>query len=380
MSEPNYKSYQRGENLVEIKRFKEALLEFNEFLSADPQNYHALCNVSFCHLELDELRTAIGFANQAIAVSPESEWAYRLKSIIFRYSGDHVESLKAAKEAVSKAPNFEYSLNALIQAQINNFKLEDAKQTLDLMLQVAPDSESAHEALGLIDCKMDRFASAEKHFRQALKINPESSQSLSNLGSVYLEQSQRGFGPLKKSRLGKMAKDCFLAALKINPNLAIAKANLAAAENNRFFISSQKNRIVLSSFVFFIAIIIFARIINSFIPQIVNIYTPYQPRMYYVGINLIVAFFLIICTTHHFFLRRSDISIENLNRFYRKNKILVAIYSVVLLSPQIIGALFFVFLDIEMGSLAFVILFLTGAAFFASAIKIYQYFENEILE
>lgn len=380
MPEPDYKILQRGETLAEINRFREALAEFYKFLAAQPENYTALCQVSRCHYELNELKIALKFANAAIAAAPAGEWAYRLKSIIFRASGNHRESLAAAEESVSKAPNFIFPLQTLAYAQINNFRLDDAEKTLKLMLETAPADAMTHDTCGFLALKREDYAAAEKHFLEALKIDAESANSLNNLGVIYLETSQRIFGIFKKSEFGRKAKECFLSALKINPNSALARQNLQVAENNRFYFGSQKNRIVFRFFLFFAAMIIFSRVVNGFIPLMINLFTPYKPWMFYVGINIVFIFFVILSLLNLFFLRRSSISLDNLNRFFGKNKRLTVAYCVMLLVPQLIGGLFFAFLEIGMSSLAWIILILTGAALFFAAVKIFQYFDNQILE
>lgn len=132
MPETDFKILQRVESLAGIGRFKEALPEFYKFLSSQPENYLALCHISRCHYELNDLKTALKFANAAIAAAPEGEWAYRLKSFIFRASGNHQESLKAPQQCVSKAPHFIFSLQTLAYAQINNFRLDDAEKNFEV--------------------------------------------------------------------------------------------------------------------------------------------------------------------------------------------------------------------------------------------------------
>ncbi len=178
MPEPDFKILQRAESLAGIGRFKEALPEFYKFLSSQPENYLALCHISRCHYELNDLKPALKFANQAIAAEPEGEWAYRLKSFIFRASGNHQESLKAAQECVSKATHFIFSLQTLAYAQINNFQLDKADKTLKSMIQIAPEDLATYDALGFLALKREEYETAEKYFLQALAIDAESANSL----------------------------------------------------------------------------------------------------------------------------------------------------------------------------------------------------------
>lgn len=380
MPEPNLKILQRGESLAGIGRFKEALPEFYKFLSSAPENYLALCHISRCHYELNDLKTALKFANAAITAGPESEWAYRLKSFIFRASGNHQESQKAAEECVSKAPYYIFSLQTLAYAQINNFRLDEAEKTLRLMLQIAPDDAVTHDACGFLALKREDYEAAEKYFLEALKIDAESANSLNNLGFIYLEKSQRVFGTFKKSAFGGKAKECFLSALKINPNFVLARQNLEAAENNRFYLGSRKNRVVLKWFLLSVSMSIFSRIAVEFVPPLIKLFTPYEPQLFYTGVNLIFIFFVLIALFNMISLRRAAVPIENINRFADKNVRVKTAYYLMLVVPQLIFGFFIAFLENDMSALAWIILIFTGVGLFAAVVKVFQHFDNQIAE
>jgi len=215
---------------------------------------------------------------------------------------------------------------------------------------------------------------------QALKIDPESPNSLNNLGFIYLEKSQNVFGMFKKSEFGRKAKECFLSALKINPNFELPRQNLQAAENNHFYLGSLKNRIILKSFLFFILIIIFSRVIIEFIPPVINLFTPYEPQLLFIGSNVISIIFVIFSLIQLFFLRRSAATVDSLNTAFGSPKKMIAHYCVGVLVPQLIGGLFFAFLEYGISLLALLILLLTVAGLLFAAIKVVQYFDNQILE
>jgi tetratricopeptide (TPR) repeat protein len=380
MPEPDFKILQRGESLAGIGRFKEALPEFYKFLSSEPENYLVLCHIARCHYELNDLKTALKFANAAIAVGPEGEWAYRLKSFIFRASGNHQESLKAAEECVSKAPHLIFSLQTLAYAQINNFRLDDAEKTLKLMLEAAPDDALTHDACGFLALKRENYEAAEKYFLQSLKIDAESANSLSNLGFIYLEKSRTVFGMFKKSELGKRAKECFLSALKINPNFILAQQNLEAAENNRFYLGSRKNKVVFKWFLVSISMSIFSRIAVEFVPPLINLFTPYKPQLFYAGVNLIFIFFILISLFNVFLSRRAAVPLENIDKFARKSVKVKAAHCLMLVLPQLIFGFFLAFLENDMSALAWMILIFAGAVLYITTLKVFQYFDGQVEE
>ena len=380
MPETDFKILQRGESLADIGRFREALPEFYKFLSSEPENYLALCHITRCHYELNELKVAIKFANAAIAAGPEGEWAYRLKSFIFRASGNHRESQRAAEECVSKAPHSIFSLQTLAYAQINNFRLDDAEKTLKLMLQIAPDDAITHDTCGFLALKREDYETAENYFLQSLKIDAESANSLNNLGFIYLEKSRTVFGTFKKSEFGKRAKECFLSALKINPNFALAQQNLEAAENNRFYLGSRKNRVVFKWFMVSISMTIFSRIAAGLVPPLINVFTPYEPQLFYTGVNFIFICFLFLSLFNFFLSRRAAVPLENIDKFARKNVKVKAAHCFMFVLPQLIFGFFLAFLENDMSALAWIILIFAGVGLFVAAVKAFQYFDGQVEE
>lgn len=95
---------------------------------------------------------------------------------------------------------------------------DDARIQYETVLSIEPHHATAHHMLGRISDMSKQFEEAERHYLEALSANREDGYLLSDLGYSYLQQG----------RLGE-ARQYLMQAVTREPNLAIAKVNLAAA-------------------------------------------------------------------------------------------------------------------------------------------------------
>ena len=95
---------------------------------------------------------------------------------------------------------------------------DDARIQYETVLSLEPHHATAHHMLGRISDMSKKFDDAERHYLEALSANREDGYLLSDLGYSYLQQG----------RLGE-ARQYLMQAITREPDLAIAKVNLAAA-------------------------------------------------------------------------------------------------------------------------------------------------------
>ena len=221
----HFKHLQRGQLLIDVERWREALHEFHQYLSGHPDNYHALCQAALCHISLKEHQQAYDTTKRAIEASPEDEWAYRLQSINFTENGEPRRALEAARMCVEKAPYLWESHHCLFWAQANCGEYDAAEITLKTVLEMSPDKYESHAAAAYLALQRNQYDESEKLYLEALKLNPESVIALNNLGTIYLHYAQTGKGRHYKQRSIEM----FERAVKMQPTFKLGQQNLSAA-------------------------------------------------------------------------------------------------------------------------------------------------------
>lgn len=225
IAENFFKYIQRADLLMEVARWREALHELNQHLRNYPDDYYALCKTALCHYELKEFQLAYDASKRAIEADPDDEWGYRLQSSIFTENGERKRSLDAAKLCIEKEPESPYAIQCLFWAQANYGALDDAEVTLRSLLELIPGTADAHEAAGFLALERKKFDDAEKHYLEALALDPESVNALNNLGVVYLQLAESGRGLHYK----KKSVEMFQRAVKVQPTFKLAQQNISAA-------------------------------------------------------------------------------------------------------------------------------------------------------
>ena len=216
MNDQEYNSIKKAEALIEIERQREAVPILTKIYAGNPQNFRAACLLTRCFYELNENEEALKYAEKAIQIEPENEWAHRLRSIALGELGKKKESLKSAEEAVRLAPDEPHALQTLANALLRCGKQEEAKSIVEKVLEIAPDSENSHLTAGGVYLDLQYYHLAEKHYRQALRINPLSYNAQNNLGIVAV----------RRDRKSENAVEYFAEAVKLEPANNLAVENL----------------------------------------------------------------------------------------------------------------------------------------------------------
>lgn len=99
---------------------------------------------------------------------------------------------------------------------IREQRLDDARTAFNEVLQTIPDHATAHHGLAMVGDLSEKWADAEYHYKQALKIRPRDAGLLNDLGYSYLLQN----------RFHEASRYLSQAA-EINPQHEKAQENLA---------------------------------------------------------------------------------------------------------------------------------------------------------
>lgn len=221
------------EHLTEIERWREAVPLLIKIIAADPQNFHANCLLSLCQYHLRDFRKAVEFAERAIAAEPEVEWGHRLRSVALMEAGEKKEALRSAEEAVKLAPDEPFALQTLANALLTCGKTRRAREIALKMRDEFPEMEASFFVLGNVYLQRGDPYEAERCFREALRLNPTSSDARNNLGVALLRQDAKKQNTLFKAEKlliiesqDDEIQNHFTEAVRLNPGHETAVENL----------------------------------------------------------------------------------------------------------------------------------------------------------
>jgi tetratricopeptide (TPR) repeat protein len=216
----------RADFLIDNLRFKEALKEINNELSADPDNPSAYSLLSTCLVGLNNYSDAVEAAHKAISLAPEWSYSYANLAYALQLTKDidgAIQSINTAIELAPEEANYYLKLSYLYAVKRNWEKsLEAAREGLNF------DPES----LDLINCKavalskLKSYQEAKSCLMTAFEINPENKYSQYNMGIFLLDQEG----------LTDEAEGYFRNALRIDPNFIVAQNGLNEISKRRFWL------------------------------------------------------------------------------------------------------------------------------------------------
>jgi tetratricopeptide (TPR) repeat protein len=202
-----YMLLERARLLMEQGRTNDAIREVKLFLQKYPEHDEALSLYARCLYDKNEIDEGIQVILQAIRIDPENSFYFYLLAFGYYKKDQHFAALDNLNRAISLNPyNPEYfGLTAFVHLEEKDFKLalekadeglaldpenitclnarstalnklkrtDDAIETMQDALAQDPDNEFTHATVGWNFLEKGKHKEAAKHFREALRINPD---------------------------------------------------------------------------------------------------------------------------------------------------------------------------------------------------------------
>ena len=199
---------ERGRLLLTQRRTAEAEKEFRQALANDPHNPIVLALLAECYLDSKRFAEALELSQQAVGMGPTNPFLQYTLARAFFYNKNTVKAreaiheglrlnpydadffyldahiyfyeekweacLSAAEKGLEINPESVNLINLRAQALIKLNRKKEAAQTLDFALHKAPEDSFSHANKGWVAIEQDQYEVAIRHFREALRLNPES--------------------------------------------------------------------------------------------------------------------------------------------------------------------------------------------------------------
>jgi tetratricopeptide (TPR) repeat protein len=199
---------QKASLLIDQRRYELAEPELTAAMAEEPNNAFAHAYMAFCLLARKDYERATEFAQRAIHLRPDLALGYSVAAIVWRsrnyldkaeasireaiaisphdpdyhvtlsgikyHQRDWATALQAAETALSLNPEHIDALNLRAESLRKLGRVQDARVELQNALRVDPDSADTHATLGWACLQNGDRAKASEHFREALRLDPDS--------------------------------------------------------------------------------------------------------------------------------------------------------------------------------------------------------------
>lgn len=183
--------HERVDALLDMNRPEEAEKLIRQELSEFPEDAYWLGTLARAQLAQNKFNDAQELLFSALSADPDFAWNYFLLSIVSRNLRNFGQELKTAQKAAELTPEEPLFLQRLAEAQLQKGEIKNARETLNQVTKLEPDSIEAFELFGDIEFQLENYAAAEKAYRQALKFDPEKISLLNDLARSLLGQKKK---------------------------------------------------------------------------------------------------------------------------------------------------------------------------------------------
>ena len=161
-------------SLAHQKKYREAVQEARQAIHLGPDDgfsHYALATVFDRQDKFKEAEAAI---NEAIRLEPENYYYLGLLSSLHVQQSHWQKGLEAAERALSVNPEYVTATNLRARALIKLGRGRQAESAMQAGLALAPDDAQTHANQGWIALEMGDQPRAMEHFREALRLDAES--------------------------------------------------------------------------------------------------------------------------------------------------------------------------------------------------------------
>jgi tetratricopeptide (TPR) repeat protein len=197
--------FDRGRALFALKRYADAIAEYQQELAEEPNCCASQANIAAALINLGRTDEARRNVEQTLAMAPNYAYAHYLRSFIesntglnsvalqaiaeairldqsalnftrratlLRLQNRHAECLAACEEALARDARFQPALLLQARALQSLDRPDEAAEVLRLALALNPEDPDAHEALGSVALATGDPAEALDALREARRIDP----------------------------------------------------------------------------------------------------------------------------------------------------------------------------------------------------------------
>ena len=176
----------RGNNLISLQRFDDALAAFDRALALEPDFVEVLYNRARLLKDAGRLEDALATYDKCLAIVPQFADALNNRGVILASLGRDDEALAAFDRCLAVTPNAPDTLNNRGNLLVKLERFDEALAAYDRCVTVAPNFAEAWNNVGKSLIKMKRYAEAAKVLGKALELDPCAEYALGNL--VYAKQ------------------------------------------------------------------------------------------------------------------------------------------------------------------------------------------------
>ena len=166
-------SYAAVHQLLQWKRYKEALKEAETLLQQNPDDSNAHALVAWTYVLMEEFDKAMNWADQTLGLDPENELGWFARVHVLYRTQKEKACLEAIQEALRIDPNEHYYYFMKSSLLNKKGKFEEAKEQILIALEFDPHSAIYLSLLSYLEALLNNTTESEQMEQLALQYEVE---------------------------------------------------------------------------------------------------------------------------------------------------------------------------------------------------------------
>ena len=181
-------SFLWGLVLYEEGEYQEAISKFSHSSIYSQDKYDSTYYIALCHLKLNNYKSAIKYAQEALKINNTCSDAYIILADAYLKTCEEEKCLQAFIDANEKAQvSTQFFINWGLALQHYHY-IDTAREKLNYALTLEPNNTVIIFNLGVNYLLSKEYTQAEEFFLKVLEIMPEHAQALFNLGALAFDK------------------------------------------------------------------------------------------------------------------------------------------------------------------------------------------------
>ena len=180
----------KGNSLLNISRYPEALECFKSALSVSPHNLTALTGIGTTYLHMQQFDDALQYYNTILSLAPNADDVLKNRGIALMELGRYEEAFKSFESILSRNPHDAVSLWKSGRIFFQLGWQSEALAFLDRSLECSPKAIDVLHDKGAILHSMGQIEQAIQFYDKALELNPTFVRSLTGKARALYESAE----------------------------------------------------------------------------------------------------------------------------------------------------------------------------------------------
>ncbi|WP_456385935.1 tetratricopeptide repeat protein [Desulfolithobacter sp.] len=153
------------------------------------KRYQRLNSQAQQYLAAKQYSQAIATWNELLSLNPDAPNIYYNLAKTYELSGQYPEALQAFQKHLSRHPDSQETLRAILKIQLQIFDVDGARTSWE-KLTTFPDSAANLVLHGDLLAAQERYLPATEEYRKALALDPDNQMALARLAIILLGQNK----------------------------------------------------------------------------------------------------------------------------------------------------------------------------------------------